>query len=114
MKILSVYQSLPSSVSIFKENKIIAATQEERFTRIKNDEEFPRYSIDYCLKEADMQPKDLDAVALASFISPFEDQLVRKSQWNTSDYIKEQHSRCRSKSVYRKKAKHGCKCTTSK
>ncbi len=93
MKILSVYQSLPSSVSIFKENKIIAAAQEERFTRIKNDEEFPRYSIDYCLKEAGLQPKDLDAVALASFISPFEDQLVRKSQWNISDYIKEQHFR---------------------
>ena len=49
MKILSLYTSSPSTVSIFVDGKILAATHEERFTRKKNDEAFPLHSIKYCL-----------------------------------------------------------------
>ncbi len=90
MKILSIYSSYPSSVALTIDNKIIAAVNEERFTRIKNDERFPIHSISFCLKKAGIKAKDLDGVALASFISPFDDVLVRKSQWSVSDYIIEQ------------------------
>ena len=93
MKILSLYTSLPSSVAIIDDNKLIAAVNEERFTRIKNDESFPVHSINYCLKEAGLKAKDLDGVALASFISPFDDNLVRKSQWSVNDYLQEQNLR---------------------
>ena len=93
MRILSVYQYMPASVSLFIENKIVAAAQEERYTRIKNDEEFPTQSIDFCLSHAEITPNDLDAVAIASRVSPFDDQLVRRSQWTVSDYLLEQKLR---------------------
>jgi carbamoyltransferase len=43
---------------------IIAAAQEERFTRKKHDPGFPRHAIDYCLREAELSGgKQLDLVA---------------------------------------------------
>ncbi len=79
MKILSIYGSLPSTVSLIVDNKIVSAVNEERFTRKKNDEVFPRQAIDYCLSNSNITGKDLDAVAIASFICPFDDNLVQKS-----------------------------------
>ena len=84
---------MPSSVSIYCDGKIVAATHEERFTRKKNDEVFPRESIKYCLKETRIKAEDLDGIAIASFISPFDEIIVRKSQWNVEDYIQEQYQR---------------------
>lgn len=51
-----------SSASIIINGNIIAAVQEERFTRLKNDSSFPYQSISYCLKEANISIDDLDAV----------------------------------------------------
>ncbi len=42
---------------------IVAAAQEERFTRIKGDSAFPIRSVEYCLKSAGIQSSDLDVVA---------------------------------------------------
>jgi len=44
------------------DGKIIAAVQEERFTRIKHDSSFPNHAISYCLKEAGISAKDLDHI----------------------------------------------------
>ena len=93
MKILSLYTGFPSSVSLLIDNKIVAAVQEERFSRKKNDEIFPEKSIQYCLKEGKISAKEIDAVALASFISPFDDHLVKKSQWSVNDYLEDQYLR---------------------
>ena len=93
MNILSIYQSLPSTVSLFQNDRIVAAVSEERFTRNKNDEAFPKESINYCLDQGGIKPENLDAVALASFTSPFEDQLVKKSRWSVADYLTEQYDR---------------------
>lgn len=94
MKILSLYTSSPSTVSIFVDGKILAATHEERFTRKKNDEAFPLHSIKYCLDYCGIEPFELDGVALASnFMGIFDEILVRKSQWTVSDYLKEQRRR---------------------
>ncbi len=46
-----------------KDGNILAASQEERFTRKKHDYRFPVHSIDYCLKEAGIEPEGLDYVA---------------------------------------------------
>ena len=43
-----------SAVSIIKDGTIIAAAQEERFSRIKHDASFPLMSIKYCLREANI------------------------------------------------------------
>ena len=52
-----------SAACIIKNGEIIAAAQEERFTRIKHDQQFPIKSINYCLKEAEISSTDLDYVA---------------------------------------------------
>ena len=44
------------------DGKIIAAAQEERFTRIKHDSSFPNHAISYSLKEAGISAKDLDHI----------------------------------------------------
>ena len=52
-----------SAAAIIDGEKIIAAAQEERFTRKKHDPAFPTNSIKYCLEEAGLTIDDLDAVA---------------------------------------------------
>jgi carbamoyltransferase len=51
-----------SAACLVKDGEIIAAAQEERFTRKKHDPRFPRNAIKYCLEEAKMPVKDLDYV----------------------------------------------------
>ena len=51
-----------SAASIIVDDEIIAAVQEERFTRIKHTPLFPSNSIKYCLQEAGLSLKELDAV----------------------------------------------------
>lgn len=52
-----------SAACLVVDGKIIAAAQEERFTRKKHDAAFPERAIEYCLKEGGIQAKDLDIVA---------------------------------------------------
>ena len=51
-----------SAATLIKNGKIIAAAQEERFTRKKNDQSFPRFAINFCLEEAGINPSELEAV----------------------------------------------------
>jgi carbamoyltransferase len=43
-----------SAAALVTEGRIVAAAQEERFTRKKNDAGFPRHAIQYCLDEAEI------------------------------------------------------------
>jgi len=57
MKILGISCYYHDSAACVVENgEIVAAAQEERFTRIKHDESFPVHAIRYCLAEADAEP----------------------------------------------------------
>ncbi|MCA9443203.1 MAG: hypothetical protein KC964_20555, partial [Candidatus Omnitrophica bacterium] len=51
-----------SAACLLHGDEIVAAAQEERFTRKKHDADFPTLSIEFCLKEAGIQPQDLDHV----------------------------------------------------
>lgn len=51
-----------SAAALIKDGIIIAAAQEERFTRIKQDSEFPINSVNYCLQEAKITAEQLDGV----------------------------------------------------
>ena len=51
-----------SSACLLIDGEIIAAAQEERFTRLKNDERFPTQAIEYCLEEANIQLSEIDYV----------------------------------------------------
>ena len=52
-----------SAACILKNGKIIAAAQEERFTRKKHDQNFPINAIKYCLKEANISTNDIEIIA---------------------------------------------------
>ena len=51
-----------SAACLIKDGKIIAAAQEERFTRKKHDPGFPTQAIQYCLEEAGIVANELDNV----------------------------------------------------
>jgi carbamoyltransferase len=51
-----------SAACLVVDGEIIAAAQEERFTRIKHDYNFPLNAVRYCLSEAKLNPADLDYV----------------------------------------------------
>ncbi len=51
-----------SAAVLLVDGRIVAAAQEERFTRRKHDYRFPRLAVEYCLKEAGLRIEDLDHV----------------------------------------------------
>ena len=51
-----------SAAALLVDGEIVAAAQEERFTRKKHDQDFPIHAIESCLKEAGIEPDQLDYV----------------------------------------------------
>ncbi len=51
-----------SAAALVIGDQIVAAAQEERFTRKKHDEGFPKHAIEFCLKQAGIKLGDLDAI----------------------------------------------------
>ena len=51
-----------SAAALLQDGTIVAAAQEERFSRRKNDERFPRHAVAFCLERAGLTEADLDAV----------------------------------------------------
>jgi carbamoyltransferase len=52
-----------SAAALVTDGDIVAAAQEERFTRKKHDPSFPQHAVDYCLRQADIQLADVDYIA---------------------------------------------------
>lgn len=69
-----------SAAALVVDGEIIAAAQEERFTRKKHDEGFPQHAVDYCLKEAGLTAADLDYVG-------FYDKPLRKFERLLETYL---------------------------
>src|ERR1700742_2247483 len=53
-----------SSAAIFKDGVMIAATEEERFRRIKHWAGFPSMAIEFCLREAGIKLGEVDHIAI--------------------------------------------------
>jgi carbamoyltransferase len=51
-----------SAAALIVDGRIVAAAQEERFTRKKHDHSFPTQAVAYCLKQAGLEPEELDWV----------------------------------------------------
>jgi len=49
-----------SAAAIVRDGEIIAAAQEERFSRRKHDDRFPKSAVEYCLREAGIDASELD------------------------------------------------------
>jgi carbamoyltransferase len=52
-----------SAAVLLRDGEIVAAAQEERFSRRKHDARFPAGALRYCLDEAGIAPRDIDHVA---------------------------------------------------
>lgn len=52
-----------SAAALLREGELVAAAQEERFSRVKYDHRFPSLAIEYCLRAAGIGAQDLDFVA---------------------------------------------------
>src|SRR6516164_5138529 len=53
-----------ASAAIFKDGELIAATEEERFRRVKHWAGFPSQAIEFCLKEAGIRLEEVDHIAI--------------------------------------------------
>ena len=51
-----------SAACLVRDGAIVAAAQEERFSRIKHDPNFPARAVEYCLREGGIEAKDLHCV----------------------------------------------------
>src|SRR6266542_4172141 len=51
-----------SAACLVRDGRIIAAAQEERFTRKKHDAAFPRFAVEYCLREEGIRIEEIDVV----------------------------------------------------
>src|SRR4051812_45946212 len=51
-----------SAAALIVDGRIVAAAQEERFTRKKHDHDFPTRAVEYCLREGGLELKQLDHV----------------------------------------------------
>lgn len=58
-----------AAVALLRDGQLVAAAEEERFTRVKHDYNFPRNAIRFCLDTAGIQGSDIDYVAF--FEKPF-------------------------------------------
>lgn len=75
-----------SSAAIFKDGVMIAAAEEERFTRIKHWAGFPLHSIQFCLREAGIRLAEVDHITIgtdprAKVASKFKYLLQNPSLW---------------------------------
>ena len=51
-----------SAACLVRDGEIVAAAQEERFTRVKHDPDFPARAVEYCLRKGGIEAKDLHSV----------------------------------------------------
>lgn len=92
MKILGFTFGECSSAALMVDGKIVACVSQERFSRKKNDERYPKDAIEYCLKMAGIKGSDLDQVTIASEMADVWHVLTRfYSTFSIQDYVKEQY-----------------------
>ena len=60
MYILGISCFYHDAAVLLKDGKLVAAAEEERFTRIKHDFDFPTNAIEFCLEYAGITVKELD------------------------------------------------------
>jgi carbamoyltransferase len=69
-----------AAAAILKDGEILAAASEERFTRKKGDADFPKFSIEYCLKETGITISELEEIV-------FYDKPIQKFDRILASYI---------------------------
>ncbi len=81
-----------STACIMVNGKIVGCSSEERFSRIKNDERYPKNAIDYLLKKHSIDQNLIKKVCIISNQwSPFYSLVRHYTNFSIDDYIKEQN-----------------------
>ncbi len=90
MIVIGIYDDHNASAALCIDGEIVFAAQEERFTGRKNEEAFPRYTIEHILKTYKIRPEDIDEIAIAGIHHDYMDLMMRKhSVFTIRDYIEE-------------------------
>ena len=69
-----------SAAALLKDGHVIAAVEEERFSRKKFDDDFPKLAIEWCLDECSIKPEQIDSIA-------FYDKPILKFERLLDNYI---------------------------
>ena len=88
MKILGLVWDITSSAAISIDNTIRYASSEERFSRQKSDEQYPKTAIEKGLNFCDINPTDLDLIVFGSQQMPFKYYLLNfDCKFSVGDHI---------------------------
>lgn len=91
MKILGIVWEENSTAAMIIDGRVVACVSQERFSRKKNDERYPKEAIEYVLKAGNIEPQEIDLVAFATKIwKPYYILTRRYSTASVADYLKEQ------------------------
>ena len=66
MNVLGLHVKHDASACVFKDNKLVAFVEEERFSRQKRHYGFPYQSVDYCLRNAGLDISEINRVAVGN------------------------------------------------
>ena len=69
-----------SAAALLKDGHVVAAVEEERFSRKKFDDDFPKTAVEWCLNEAGIKPNQIESVA-------FYDKPILKFERLLDNYI---------------------------
>lgn len=90
--IMGIGWHLCSSITLINNGKLVYAVSEERFSRKKNDDNFPINAIKDALKQFNIKINDIDYFAITSKKGPPATEHIKSmSGWGVDDYLKQQN-----------------------
>jgi carbamoyltransferase len=90
MIVLGIYDDHNASAALSIDGEIVFAAQEERFTRIKNEEGFPRHVVSHILGAFSLGPRDIDEIAIGGQWHEYSALQTKKSRvYTVKDYVRE-------------------------
>ena len=103
INIIGINWQCNSSACLMINGDIVGSVSEERFSRVKNDERYPKRAINWLLKEFKVKPTEISAVCFISHSwSPAPILLRHYTKYKIKDYIEEQNKYWKEK-IYNKK-----------
>lgn len=91
MNVLGIVMTTGSTAALLVDGRVAACVSEERFSRSKNDERYPKRAIEAVLAESKVDPRELDLVAFSGELFEPRYFLTRRwSTWSTQDRFQEQ------------------------
>ena len=92
--IMGIGWHLCSSITLIHNGTLVYAASEERFSRKKNDDNFPINAIKDALKQFNIKINDIDYFAITSKAGPPASELIKSmSRWGVDDYLSKKEKR---------------------